>query len=424
MTIPSPTTLSPVRVRFALLALALGGFAIGATEFVVMGLLPNFAADLLPDIYTVSPEAANAQAGALISAYALGVVVGAPTIAAAAARWPRKQLLLVLLAAFSLATLASALLPGFGLVLVARFVAGLPHGAYFGIASLVAASLVGPGKRAQGVAIVLSGLTISNVVGVPAITLIGQLTGWRAAYLVVTALFVATFVAVAFAVPLQAGDKHATIKNELKAFGRLQVWLALGIGSVGFGGFFAVYSYVAPIVTEVSGLAEYAVPLVLVVVGLGMTVGNIVGGRFADRSVRKTLYAGFVIFIGSMIGIAFTAQYPALLLVFLFILGGASAALAPTVQTRLMDVAIDSQSIAAALNHSALNMGNGLGAALGAVAIAAGFGYLATPWIGIVLGIAGLIIAAISFTIDRSRRRRGKSVPYGTQAVGIVTPVP
>ena len=234
----------------------------------------------------------------------------------------------------------------------------------------------------------------------------------------------ATFVAVALAVPLQAGDKHATIKNELKAFGRLQVWLALGIGSVGFGGFFAVYSYVAPIVTEVSGLAEYAVPLVLVVVGLGMTVGNIVGGRFADRSVRKTLYAGFVIFIGSMIGIAFTAQYPALLLVFLFILGGASAALAPTVQTRLMDVAIDSQSIAAALNHSALNMGNGLGAALGAVAIAAGFGYLATPWIGIVLGIAGLIIAAISFTIDRSRRRRGKSVPYGTQAVGIVTPVP
>ena len=424
MTIPSPTTLSPVRVRFALLALALGGFAIGATEFVVMGLLPNFAADLLPDIYTVSPEAANAQAGALISAYALGVVVGAPTIAAAAARWPRKQLLLVLLAAFSLATLASALLPGFGLVLVARFVAGLPHGAYFGIASLVAASLMGPGKRAQGVAIVLSGLTISNVIGVPAITLIGQVAGWRAAYLVVTALFVATFVAVALAVPLQAGDKHATIKNELKAFGRLQVWLALGIGSVGFGGFFAVYSYVAPIVTEVSGLAEYAVPLVLVVVGLGMTVGNIVGGRFADRSVRKTLYAGFVIFIGSMIGIAFTAQYPALLLVFLFILGGASAALAPTVQTRLMDVAIDSQSIAAALNHSALNMGNGLGAALGAVAIAAGFGYLATPWIGIVLGIAGLIIAAISFTIDRSRRRRGKSVPYGTQAVGIVTPVP
>lgn len=424
MTIPSPTALSPVRVRFALLALALGGFAIGATEFVVMGLLPNFAADLLPEVYSVSPESANAQAGALISAYALGVVVGAPTIAAAAARWPRKQLLLVLLAAFSLATLASALLPGFGLVLAARFVAGLPHGAYFGIASLVAANLMGPGKRAQGVAIVLSGLTISNVVGVPAITLIGQLTGWRAAYLVVTALFVATFVAVALAVPLQAGDKNATIRNELKAFGRLQVWLALGIGSVGFGGFFAVYSYVAPIVTEVSGLAEYAVPLVLVVVGLGMTVGNIIGGRYADRSVRKTLYVGFVIFIGSMLGIAFTAQYPVWLLIFLFILGGASAALAPTVQTRLMDVASDSQSIAAALNHSALNMGNGLGAALGAVAISAGFGYLATPWIGIVLGLAGLTIAAISFAIDRSRRRRGRIVPYGTQAVGVVTPAP
>lgn len=181
LTADGSTQLSSTRIRLALLALALGGFGIGATEFVAMGLLPNLAADLLPGLYASAPDAANAQAGWLISAYALGVVVGAPTIAAAAARWPRKQLLLGLLTAFTLGTIASALLPTFETVLAARFVAGLPHGAYFGIASLVAAHLMGPGKRARGIAIVLSGLTISNVIGVPTITWIGQMSGWRVA---------------------------------------------------------------------------------------------------------------------------------------------------------------------------------------------------------------------------------------------------
>ena len=185
LTSNGPTQLSSARIRFALLALALGGFAIGATEFVAMGLLPNLASDLLPDVFASNQEQGTAQAGWLISAYALGVVVGAPTIAASAARWPRKQLLLVLLTAFTVATIASALLPTFGLVLVARFVSALPHGAYFGIASLVAADLMGPGKRARGVAFVLSGLTISNVIGVPAITWLGQVAGWRIAYLAV-----------------------------------------------------------------------------------------------------------------------------------------------------------------------------------------------------------------------------------------------
>jgi DHA1 family inner membrane transport protein len=412
--------LSPARIRFALLALALGGFAIGATEFVAMGLLPNLAADLLPGLYATSPDAANAQVGWLISAYALGVVVGAPTIAAAAARWPRKQLLLALLAAFTLATIASALLPSFGLVLVARFVAALPHGAYFGIASLVAAELMGPGKRARGVAIVLSGLTIANVIGVPSITWLGQVAGWRVAYVAVAALFAATFIAVLMAVPFQKGDPGATMRSELRAFGRLQVWFALLIGAVGFGGLFAVYTYVAPLVIEVTGLPAAAVPLVLVVVGLGMTAGNFVGGAFADRSVRRTMYLFFGVMLAALLLLAVSAQSLPGLLIGVFLVGGAASALSPTIQTRLMDVAHESQSIAAALNHSALNLGNALGAYLGGVVIAAGLGYLAPIWVGFGLSVLGIALAAISFAIDRNRRRRGVDVPYGTQLIDVV----
>ncbi|TFB53885.1 MFS transporter [Cryobacterium tagatosivorans] len=420
LTTHGPTQLSPARIRLALFALALGGFAIGATEFVAMGLLPNLAQDLLPGLYRAQPDAANARAGWLISAYALGVVVGAPTIAAAAARRPRKQLLLALLIAFTLGTVASALLPSFELVLAARFLAGLPHGAYFGIASLVAAELMGTGKRARGVAIVLSGLTIANVIGVPAITWLGQSAGWRLAYLVVAGIFALTFLAVALVVPHQAGNPGSTIRRELRAFGRLQVWIALLIGAIGFGGLFAVYTYVAPLVMEVTGLAAWAVPIVLVVIGLGMTIGNFAGGALADRSVRRTMYGAFGVMLVALTALAFSAQSVAGLLVGVFLIGAAAAALSPTIQTRLMDVAHDSQSIAAALNHSALNVGNALGAYLGGIAIAAGLGYVAPVWIGLGLSGIGILLAGATFAIDRSRRRLGVAVPYGTAAITVV----
>jgi len=415
-----PTQLSPARTRLALLALALGGFGIGSTEFVAMGLLPNLARDLLPALYASSQADDNAQAGLLISAYALGVVVGAPTIAALAARWPRKRLLLGLLITFTLGTVASALAPTFGLVLLARFICGLPHGAYFGIASLVAASLMGPGKRGRGVAFVLSGLTIANVIGVPSITWLGQHAGWRVAYLVVAAIFAATFVAVLAAVPLQPGNPRATFRRELRAFGRLQVWFALAVGAIGFGGFFALYTYIAPIVTDVAGLPEFAVPLTLVVVGLGMTVGNLAGGWMADRSVQRTMLVFFAVLIAALIWLGITAQLPAALLVGVFLVGGASAAISPAIQTRLMDVARDSQSIAAALNHSALNIGNSLGAYLGGVVIAAGLGYRAPIWVGLAVSILGLTLAISTFALDRSRRRRGIVMPPPTGEVATV----
>lgn len=396
------TSLSPTRVRLALLALALGGFGIGSTEFVVMGLLPNITANLLPALDAAHHEDAIAQTGLLISAYALGVVVGAPTIAALAARFPRKQLLLVLLAGITVATVASAVLPTFGLVLAARFVAGLPHGAYFGIATLVAADLMGPGKRGRGVAFVLSGLTIANVIGVPLITVLGQAAGWRAAYLAVAGIFALTFLAVAAFVPLQPGDAAATFRRELRVFRRPQIWLTLALGAIGFGGFFAVYSYVSEVVTRITGLHESFVPIALVCIGIGMTVGNLAGGRGADHHVLGTIFVSFGVLAIALLGFAFTAQWTPTLLLFLFLVGVASAALSPAIQTRLMDVAGDSQSLAAALNHSALNIGNSLGAYLGGLTIAAGLGYLSPSWVGFTMLIIGVIFALISFAVGRN----------------------
>lgn len=395
--------LSPARTRLALFALALGGFGIGTTEFVAMGLLPNIAADLLPDLFAANPDAANAQAGAVISSYALGVVVGAPTIAAFAARFPRKGLLAVLAAAFTLGTVASALAPTFETVVIARFLAGLPHGAYFGVAALVAAHLMGPGRRGQAVAFVLSGLTISNVVGVPAITYLGQHSGWRVAYLAVAAIFALTTVAILALLPRQAGDPAATMRRELRAFKRPAVWLALLTGALGFGGFFAVYTYVAPLATEVTGTSESFVPVVLIVLGIGMTAGNFIGGRLADKGATRAVLLLFGGFAVAMLVLILSVETVPGLLVGVFLVGGGAAALSPAIQTRLMDVAGDSQTIAAAVNHSSLNLGNSLGAFVGGVVIAAGWGYVAPAWLGLALCVPGVLCALAGWAITRDR---------------------
>lgn len=405
--------LSPARIRWALLALALGGFGIGATEFVAMGVLPQIAQDLLPGVWSASQDEAIAQTGLLISAYAAGVVVGAPTIASVVARYPRRRVLLSLGAAFTIGTALSALAPTFELAVAARFVAALPHGAYFGIAALVAASLMGPGKRGQGIALVLSGLTVANVVGVPLITALGQSAGWRVAYLAVTVIFALATAAIALLVPAQPGDAGATIRRELSALRRGQVWFALGIGSIGFGGFFAVYTYVAPMTTDLAGLPEGVVPWALVAVGLGMTVGNFAGGRMADSGAMRAVLALFPPLILSMLLLALLAAQPVALFALLFAVGAFSSAISPAIQTRLMDVAGDSQTLAAALNHSALNIGNFLGAALGGAVIAAGLGYAAPSWVGVALAIAGLVLALLSRSVDRRSRLRSE-VPVGT----------
>jgi DHA1 family inner membrane transport protein len=385
-------------------ALALGTFAIGSTEFVAMGLVPDIARDLLPELFASAPEEALGRSGWLISMYALGVVVGAPVIAILGARVPRKRLLLWLLVAFTIGTVLSAVLPIFGWVMAARFAAGLPHGAYFGVASLVATSLLGAGQRGKGISIVISGLTIATLLGVPLITFLGQQAGWRIAYLVVAALFAITTIAVWIILPSQPGDPDASVRREISAFTEPRVWVALAIGTLGFSGLFAVYTYIAPVVTDVAGVVAGFVPIVLVAAGLGMTIGNFIGGWATDRSVTVTVFVSAVMIGVSLIGFALTAETLVGLMMSIFLLGASASALSPAVQTRLMDVAGDSQTLAAAANHAAFNVGNSTGAFLGGVVIAAGWGLVAPSWMGLMLCIPAIVLAAILAFGARGKR--------------------
>lgn len=405
--------LSPARSRWALVALALGGFGIGTTEFIGMGLLPEIARDTLPELWAANQEAAIGRAGWVITAYAVGVVVGAPTIAALAARFPRKGLLVLLAAVFTVGSVASAVAPSFGSLLAARFLSGLPHGAYFGVAALVAASLLGPARRGQAIAYVLVGLTLASVISVPAVTLLGQRTEWRAAYLVVAGVFALTVAAVLAFVPMQAGDPHATVRRELRAFARPAVWFALLTGALGFGGFFAVYSYVAPLATEVAGASASFVPVALVVLGVGSTLGMLAGGRLADRGAVRAILWLFAALALSLTMLGITATTVAGLLVGVFLVGASAQAISPAIQTRLMDVAGDSQTVAAAVNHSALNMGNSLGAFLGGAVIAAGWGYTAPVWVGLALCAPGVACTLAGWAITR---RAPADVPVGVAA--------
>ncbi|GAA1429334.1 MFS transporter [Microlunatus lacustris] len=404
--------LSTTRRWLALLALALGGFGIGATEFVAMGLLPDLARDLLPGLTATDPEQGIARSGWLISAYALGVVVGAPVFAALSVKVPRKQLILLLVGVLAVGTVASAVLPTFGWVVAARFVAALPHGAYFGTAALVAGRILGPGKQGQGIAFVLTGLTVANVVGVPLITRVGQLAGWRAAYLVVAGLFLLTLVAVALAVPRQPVAVGASVRRELRVLRRPQLWLMMGVGAIGFGGFFAVYSYIAEVVRVEAGLPTSAVPWVLAAIGVGMTLGTLFGGWAADRNLRRTVVVGFPFFLASMVAMALTGGHPVGVFVSAFAVGLTNMVLIPGVQARLIAVSGEAQLLGAALVHSALNVANSIGAALGGAVIAAGYGYLAPSWVGVTLGVLGLGLALLSFAAeDRSQERMGGGRP-------------
>ncbi|WP_460790720.1 MFS transporter [Microbacterium lacusdiani] len=395
------STASRGAAMWALLSLAIGSFGIGMTEFVSMGLLPGIARDLLPDAWASSQEDAIAQAGLLISVYALGVVIGAPLIAGYAARFPRHRVLIALASALMLGNLLTVVAPTFETAALARLIAGLPHGAYFGIAAIVAADLLGPGRRAQGVSIVMSGLTIANVVGVPLGTWLGQVAGWRVSYAVVVGVFALGALMVAFIVPAMPGDGSRSLRHELGVFRLGQVWLTLGVGAIGFGSFFAIYSYIAPIMTEVAGAPEWAVPIALVATGLGMTVGNLVGGVVADRNLARAMLAAFLLLAAGSAVVGAATAHPVTLVIAMFLFGAISALAGPAVQTRLMDVSGDRPTIAAALNHSGMNVGNSLGAALGGGVIALGWGYAAPAWLGVVLALLGVGIVLGSFALER-----------------------
>ncbi|WP_460730057.1 MFS transporter [Nocardia heshunensis] len=378
----------------AMLALALGGFGIGTTEFVTMGLLPDIA---------TSMKVSEPTAGHIVSAYALGVVIGAPVIAALCARVPRKRLLMVLMAAFALGNAASVIAPSFATLTIARFVSGLPHGAYFGVASLAAASLAPVGQRAKAVAAVMLGLSAANVVGVPAATWLGQHLGWRDAFVVVAVIGFATVAAIFRFVPELHGVRMTDPRTELTALRRPQVLLTLLVGAVGFGGMFAVYTYITTTLTDVAGLSVGLVPVVLMLFGLGMVAGNIIGGVLADRGVDRAIYASMLAMVVILAGFVAAAHNPYTAAIGAFLVGASGASLAPALQTRLMDVAHDAQTLAAALNHAALNIANASGAWVGGLVIAAGMGYTAPAAVGAGLAVLGtLLFAATTFLARRT----------------------
>ena len=380
-------------VNLAILALAIGGFAIGTTEFVTMGLLPQIAGGVGITIPT---------AGHVVSAYALGVVVGAPLIATLTARVSRKSVLVWLMVAFAAGNIASCMAAGYPQLMVARFLSGLPHGAFFGIGALVAASLVPTHRRTWAVSMMLAGLTVANIIGVPLTTWVGQSFGWQWPYALVGVIALVTVAATGVWVPRQPADGEASMRAELRALKRLQVWLALLIGTVGFGGMFATYSYIAPTMTELTGYPSAAVPVILAIYGIGMTTGAFLSGRVAAYGVMRGIFFCLAAIVVILALFGFAAHNKATAVLAVFLLGMVPTILVPMLQTRLMDVAHEGQSLAAALNHSTLNMANALGAWLGSLVLEAGYGYEWPSRVGVVLALAGLGIAAISVLVGRA----------------------
>jgi DHA1 family inner membrane transport protein len=379
-------------VNLAIFALAIGGFAIGTTEFVTMGLLPQIASGVGITI---------PAAGHVVSAYALGVVVGAPLIATLAARMQRKSVLVWLMVAFAAGNIASSMAASYPQLMLARFLSGMPHGAFFGIGAVVAASLVPIHRRTWAVSMMLAGLTVANIIGVPLTTWVGQHFGWQWPYALVGVIALATVAAIWAWVPHRPAAGDASMRAELRSLRRLQVWLALLIGTVGFGGMFATYAYIAPTMTELTGYPSAAVPVILAIYGIGMTTGAFLSGRVAAHGLMRGIFLclAMIAVILALFGYAAHNKVTAVLVVFL--LGMVPTILVPMLQTRLMDVAYEGQSLAAALNHSTLNMANALGAWLGSVVLEAGYGYEWPSRVGVVLALASMGIAAISVLVGR-----------------------
>ncbi|MEU6686481.1 MFS transporter [Streptomyces sp. NPDC046832] len=377
----------------ALLALAVGAFGIGTTEFVMMGLLPDVADDLNISI---------PGAGHLVSAYALGVVIGAPLLAAVTAKMSRRTVLIGLMGLFVVGNALSALAPDNGWLLAARFLSGLPHGAFFGVGAVVATNMVAPERKARSVSLMFLGLTVANVAGVPVATLMGQHLGWRATFLGVSAIGLAAIAALALLIPHD--HEHTTAKGlrgELAALRSLPVWLSLGTTVAGFGALFAAYSYITPMLTDAAGYADVSVTLLLALFGVGATAGNLLGGRLADHSLRGTLFGG----LSSLVAVL--ALFPLLMrtevtaAVAVILLGMAAFATGSPLQLMVMEKASSAPSLASSANQAAFNLANAGGAWIGGLALAAGFGVTSPALAGVALAVLGLAVASLAYAVDR-----------------------
>lgn len=386
----------------ALIALAISAFGIGTTEFVIVGLLPDVASTYGVSIPT---------AGLLISGYAVGVAIGAPIITAAATKIPRKTVLLALMVLFVVGNVLSAVAPSYAVMMAGRIVASLTHGAFFGIGAVVAADLVAPHRRASAVALMFTGLTAANVLGVPMGTLLGHEFGWRSTFWVVSAMGVASFAALVAFVPHQAVPADASVRREIATFRNRQVWLALGMTALGFGGVFASFTYIAPMMTDVAGFSSGAVTILLVVFGLGLVVGNLVGGRLADRALMPSLY-GILAALALVLALfTVTAHTKVGAAITIFLLGAVGFATVPALQMRVMQQAEGAPTLASAANIGAFNLGNAAGAWLGGMAITAGLGYTAPNGVGAALAAGGLALALLSGRLDRRPAGSRQSEP-------------
>ncbi|MFJ4123296.1 MFS transporter [[Kitasatospora] papulosa] len=376
----------------ALLALAIGAFGIGTTEFVIMGLLPDVAADFQVSIPT---------AGFLVTGYALGVVLGAPLMTVLGTRVTRKRMLMLLMGLFIVGNVVSALAPVFGVMLAGRVIASLAHGAFFGIGSVVAADLVAPEKKAGAIAMMFTGLTVANVVGVPLGTFIGQNLGWRVTFFVVAGLGVLGLLGVAKLVPEQPKAQGVRISHELAAFRNVQVLLAMAMTVLGFGGVFAAITYITPMMTDTAGFATSSVTWLLVLFGLGMVGGNLLGGKFADRHLMPMLYVSLGALATVLALFTVTAHNKIAAAVTIVLIGALGFATVPPLQKRVLDQAAGAPTLASAVNIGAFNLGNALSAWLGGIVIAAGFGYTAPNWVGAALAASALLLAVVSGSIER-----------------------
>jgi len=379
-----------------LFALAIGGFGIGLTEFVIMGLLPDVATEF---------GVTEAAAGWLITGYALSVAVGALALTAAVTRLPRKQVLIGLLVLFIAGNLISAIAPVYSVMLLGRIVAALCHGAFFGIGSVVAASLVAPNKKAGAIAIMFTGLTLANVLGVPFGTFLGQSFGWRSTFWAITAIGVIALVGIATLVPNagRGAPEGASLRGELRAFRSGQVWFSLAVTILGFGGMFGAFTYIAYTLTDVSGFESTTVPWLLVVFGAGMFVGNILGGKFADRALDTSLIVILSALTLVLAFFALTAGNQTATIISLVLMGGFGFATVSGLQMRVMKYARDATTLVSGANIGAFNLGNALGAFIGGLTITAGLGYTSPIWSGAVIAAASVVVIVIAASIARRR---------------------
>ncbi|MBT2382804.1 MFS transporter [Streptomyces sp. ISL-11] len=394
----------------ALLALAIGAFGIGTTEFVTSGLLPEVAEEFGVSIPT---------AGLLTTGYALGVVVGAPMLAIVGSRVPRKRMLMALMGLFVAGNALSAVAPIFGVMLAGRIVASLAHGAFFGIGAIVAAGLVAPHKKAGAIAMMFTGLTVANVVGVPLGTLVGQNLGWRVTFFIIAGLGVLAILGITALVPPQPLPERSPIRGELAAFRNPQVLLAMGMTVLGFGGVFTMSTYVTPMMTEVTGFAPSSVTWLLVLFGLGMVAGNLVGGRYADRALMPMLYVSLSALAIVLALLPLTAHNKIAAAVTIPLIGAFGFASVPPLQKRVLDQTADAPTLASAVNIGAFNLGNAMAAWLGGLVISAGFSYTAPNWVGALMAASALVLALVSASLERRTNRDGGRIVAGSPAAAM-----